>query len=30
VTMEDAAKTSLALLAVMESAETRMPVEVKY
>ena len=30
VTMEDAAKTSLALLAVMESAKTREPVEVKY
>ena len=30
VTMEDAAITSLVLLAVMESAEKQMPVEVKY
>ena len=30
VTMEDAAKTSLAILAIMESAESRMPVEVAY
>ena len=30
VTLEDAAKTTLALLAVMESAETRTPVEVRY
>jgi len=30
VSMEDAAKTSLALLSVMKSAETRMPVEVEY
>lgn len=30
VSLEDAAKTSLALLAVMESAETRMPVKVEY
>ena len=30
VSVRDAANTSLALLAVMESAKTRMPVEVKY
>ena len=30
VSVEDAAKTSLALLAVMESAEKRMPVKVEY
>ena len=30
VTKEDAANTSLALLAVMESAKTREPVVVKY
>jgi len=30
ITMEDAAKTSLAILAIMKSAETRMPVEVEY
>ena len=30
VSMEDAAKTSLALLSVMKSAENRMPVEVEY
>ena len=30
VTMEDAAKTSLAILAIFESAESRMPVEVAY
>jgi predicted dehydrogenase len=30
VTIQDAANTSLALLAVMESAETRTPVEVNY
>jgi len=28
VTLEDAANTSLAILAIMESAEKRMPVEV--
>jgi len=30
VSMEDAAKTSLALLSVMKSAENRMPIEVEY
>ena len=30
VTMYDAANTSLAILAIMESAKTRMPVEVQY
>ena len=30
VSMKDAANTSLAILAIMESAKTRMPVEVKY
>jgi len=30
VSMEDAAKTSLAILAIMESADTRMPVDVRY
>lgn len=30
LTLEDAAHTSLAILAVMESAKTRMPVEVQY
>ena len=30
VSMRDAANTSLAILAIMESAKTRMPVEVKY
>ena len=30
LSMEDAANTSLALLAVMKSAETRMPVDVEY
>ena len=30
VSMEDAAKTSLAILAIMESAECKMPVEVEY
>ena len=30
VSMQDAANTSLAILAIMESAKTRMPVEVKY
>ena len=30
VSMEDAARTSLAILAIMESARTRMPVEVDY
>ena len=30
VSMEDAANTSLAILAVLESAKTRMPVEVRY
>ena len=30
VTMYDAANTSLAILAIMESAKTRMPVEVRY
>lgn len=30
VTLRDAANTSLAILAVMESAKTRMPVEVQY
>jgi len=30
VTMEDAAKTSLAILSIMESAENRMPVDVVY
>ena len=30
VSLEDSANTSLALLAVLESAETRMPVDVKY
>lgn len=30
VSLEDAARTTLAILAIMESAKTRMPVEVKY
>lgn len=30
VSLEDAARTSLAILAIIESAETRMPVEVDY
>lgn len=30
VSLEDAARTSLAILAIMESAKTRMPVEVDY
>lgn len=30
VTLKDSAHTSLAILAIMESAKTRMPVEVKY
>ena len=30
VSMEDAAKTALAILAIKESAESRMPVEVRY
>lgn len=30
VTMKDAANTSLAILAIMESSKTRMPVEVEY
>lgn len=30
VSMEDAAKTSLAILSIMKSAEIRMPVEVEY
>lgn len=30
VTMKDAANTSLAILAIMESAKTRTPVEVQY